>query len=1042
MKPNLTEKLKHLISTDGAYHSLMENHPDGIVVLERSGGVIGINPALHRITGYTLEELQALQPKNWGIRATPEKLKHLFSQAKRGHTAEEEVKVLHKDGSRLWLQLTFVPLEFDSDVIGIYVICRNVTDFKRTEEELRSVTLKHAQVEEIVQIASWDWEIGKDYITCSDTFYEIFDIENPQKFYQYKHFAEKLIPEDRERIKGEIGKALEGDLYDTEYSIVVSGGKRKIIRAQGKPYQDPHTGSLHLFGTVQDITQSKMLEMQLRKSEKGFRLISEHSIDLISRHAAEAEAPYLYASPACERILGYKPEELIGRSAYEFFHPDDVVLVTNYLQEILSTEGAYTVSYRIRAKDGHYVWIESTGRFSYNDETGEIEEIIAVSRDITERKEAERQLQESEQRYKSLFEYNPFAVYSFDKEGRYVSTNAVLSQMLGYAPEQLENMSYKQVVTPEELENTEKHFEAAKNGIPQSYETAVTSSDGTILNLSVTNVPIVVDSEVVGVYGIANDITERNRYIRQIEELGYEHALILRSVSEGIFGLDREGRAMFTNPAALEMLGFEQEEFLGAYNHILLNHAGAGGVTHPIEHCPICCTVQDGVSRSDKEGVFWRKDGSSCLIEYTVNPIFDKGEIRGAVVVFRDITNEREVLRQKELAERTASAKSEFLAMMSHEIRTPMNGVLGMTDLLLDTELSGVQREYVEIIGQSGRSLMRILNDVLDFSKIDAGKLSLEPESFMVEPLLRSTVDLFEPKAMEKGVELSCRIGSRVPEEIVTDPSRLRQVLTNLIGNAIKFTERGKIEVAVDLMRGCSEERPVLEFRVEDTGIGIPADKLNRLFQSFSQLHPELNRKYGGTGLGLSICKKLVELMGGTIRAESLFGSGSVFRFTLPCYLSENDTYEVSQDEDKILMVREKAIDPQDLNILIAEDHPVNRRLLIDLLEKMGCKADIAINGIEAFSAVAHKSYDIVFMDVQMPLMDGMTTARLIRQMVPAEQRPYIVAVTAFVRPGFEEECLESGIQDLISKPFSEAEIRRVLEDRDGRRREFMRSSS
>ncbi|WP_235338284.1 PAS domain-containing hybrid sensor histidine kinase/response regulator [Paenibacillus wulumuqiensis] len=900
-----------LISESALQDSLFTQSPDGMLILDYSGILVCANPAIQHMTGYDFEELYLLMERPAQTCSTIEPLQSSISQALEGKASTMELEALHKNRSKIWLQITFTPIYHTGEIIGIYGICR-------------------------------------------------------------------------------------------------------------------------------DITSQKVMANQVRQSEKEFRLISEHSLDFISRHMADEKAVYLYASPACKTILGYNPEELIGKSAYDFFHPDDVEAVTRYLERILSIEGSYTVSYRIRAKDGHYVWIESTGRYSYNEVTGDIEEIIAVSRDITDRKQAERQLQESEQRYKSLFEYNPASVYSFDMEGNYTSSNGNLAMLLGYPLEQIMQMSFRDIIVPEKMEATNRHFEAARSGIPQNYETTIVHSSGKVIDINVINVPIIVDSEIVGVYGIATDVTERKQYIRQLEKLGYEHALILSSVSEGIFGLNKEGKVMFTNPAALHMLGFPQEEFNGHYSHHVINPSAPGGVPYSTEECPICATISDGIARSIKEGIFWKKNGSSCLVEYNVNPIIDKDQIQGAVIVFRDITNEREVLRQKELAEQAASAKSDFLAMMSHEIRTPMNGVLGMTNLLLETDLTEMQRDYAEIIRSSGTSLMRILNDVLDFSKIEAGKFSLEPEEFELETLVANVAELFMPAAMEKKLDLSWYVAPDLPHKIVSDPDRLRQILSNLVGNAIKFTDQGTVGIIVNKLYEDSEKKQLmLEFLVEDTGIGIAEDKKNLLFHSFSQLHPALNRKYGGTGLGLSICKKLIELMGGSIQVESREHVGSIFRFILPCAWTGTQQTEDAEPEQAagvdLEWISRDQIDVSDLSVLVAEDHPVNQQLMEDIIQKFGCKVDTVSNGVEAYAAIVRHHYDLVFMDVHMPMMDGIAVSNLIQQLLPTEARPAIVAVTANVGSDIREECLQSGMLDVIAKPIHPAEIHRMLIEQKNR---------
>jgi PAS domain S-box-containing protein len=557
-----------------------------------------------------------------------------------------------------------------------------------------------------------------------------------------------------------------------------------------------------------------------------------------------------------------------------------------------------------------------------------------------------------------------------------------------------------------------------------------------------------VDGKVVGAYGIASDIRERKQYIEQIERLSYRHSLILGSVSEGLFMLDQEGRAIFLNPAAERMLGYGLEEFVGRSSHDVIHHTRADGTPYSRESNPITRTIADGLARSMNDEVFWRKDGTSFLVEYRVNPIVDDGRIVGAVVVFNDVTGEREIRAAKENAERADRAKSEFLAMMSHEIRTPMNGILGMTDLLLETGLTEEQQEYAEIIHSSGETLLRILNDILDFSKIEAGKLVLEDELFDLAGTIAMTIDLFKPRAEQKGLELICTVAPEVPGAVVGDATRFRQVLTNLVGNAIKFTEQGSVTVSVDVRQGHQgaggEASKLLRITVEDTGIGIPADKLKHLFQSFSQLHPALSRTYGGTGLGLAITKRLVELMGGVISVDSIEGKGSIFRFEMELH-GDICSPAGDQDADAELPANRAArtvwqslpksryaahmeADSGRLRILLAEDHPVNQQLFLRVLDRLGYAADVVHNGVEAVEMILKQPYDLVFMDIQMPVMDGIKATGLIRQLLPENKLPVIVALTAHARREDRDMCLTAGMDDYVSKPIQMDEIRRVFD--------------
>ncbi|WP_339786744.1 PAS domain S-box protein [Paenibacillus sp. FSL R7-0313] len=771
-----------------------------------------------------------------------------------------------------------------------------------------------------------------------------------------------------------------------------------------------------IYGIAKDVTDILEVQRELKEAQEKYQVLADHAQDLITTCATDGEL--LYVSPSVYTLLGYKPDEVIGRSFKDYCYPGD------YPDPMDLSKIGNGCKMRVLHKKGHYIWMETLAK-PVAGERGKSVQIVSISRDITQHKDADRRLRESRQRYRSLFEYNPAAVYSLNLEGKYSAVNSKLVQMLDIPRNKLIGQSFLSNLDKCEVQYGKHYFDMVKQGEPQYYETRVVNSSGRKIEVSVTNVPIIVDKEMVGVYGIVSDITERKEYTERIQELSKQHELILNTVTEGIFGLDADGITMFMNPAAASMFGYEAKEFIGKNSHPIIHHTRADGSHLPQEECPIHMTVLDGQRRSIKEDVFWRKDGSSFLVQYQVTPIIEQGQIQGAVVVFNDVTGEREIVRAKETAELAAQAKSEFLSMVSHEIRTPMNGIVGMTELLIGTDLSEEQREYAEIIRDSGDALLNILNDILDFSKLESGKMALAYEPFALRKMLEQVAELFKPRADEKHLEIRYRLNPSIPEFMVGDAIRIRQILVNLVGNALKFTDQGSIDVAVDIIKGRKPEDSVLDFAVQDTGIGIPADKLDQLFQSFSQLHPVINRKYGGTGLGLVISKRLVEIMGGSISVESIEGEGSTFRFAVP---AASVDASAEQTASQFHHDRTRQSDKVAMRILVAEDHPVNRKILREYLEKLGYQADVCTNGVEAIDAISQNAYDIVLMDIHMPVMDGLKATDLLHRLIPQDRIPPIIAVTGNTKREDKEACLEIGMRDFISKPVMLSELKRVLQ--------------
>ncbi|ANF98618.1 hypothetical protein AR543_04305 [Paenibacillus bovis] len=1012
----------YLSGVDKEIYRLITEHANDLVSYSTPDGILRyVSDSFYNVLGYTPEEMIGQN-----------RMQYYHADDSQGMIASGQRyldqgmmtrRLKHKKGYYLWFEISFqVVRDSEGKITKVLGIGRNVNDRKKYEDSLR-------EAQRIAHIGSWDWDVYTNRVTVSRETQELFSYVFADTEVSIEQVRDIVHPEDLPSLQAKLRQSMQtGSNGEDIFRIILPCGVIRYLQSHWNVTIDHLSQPVQIIGMTQDITNRIEMEERLKQSERQYRLISEQSLDFISRHSVE-DAAYLYCSPACYSILGYQPEELEGNNSLNYIHREDIAAVQQYMSLHLVGEQPKPVIYRHRHKSGGYVWLEASGRYIQN-EDGQIKEMISIARDITERRQASLLIQESEQRYKSLFDYNPASVFSFDTQGRYTTINAQMEVLMGRSEDELIGRSFECFIAPESIYDTAEHFEQALRGKPQSYESQVVVKGGEYRRISVVNLPIVVDKQIVGVYGIATDITEMKRHVEQIEKLGNEYTLILNSVSEGIFGLDNEGRTTFINPAATRMLGFSTRELAGQLLLDMFQLTHADGTTYTPEDNPIDQALREGTSYEEQEAIFLRKDGSSVLVSYRITPIWDRGQRKGAVVVFNDITNEKQIIRAKELAERADRAKSEFLAIMSHEIRTPMNGIIGMTGLLADTPLDEEQRSYIDIIRDSSDSLLHILNEILDFSRIEAGRMVLDHEPIQLNVLLDSVFDLFSARAAEKKIELNYQTEERIPTTIISDASRMRQVLVNLISNAIKFTDKGSVNLSVrELERRANE--CVLEFEVSDTGIGISSDKQSLLFQSFSQLHPAINRKYGGTGLGLAICKKLIELMGGTISVDSEEGMGATFRFVLP--LQYIDEEYVTESDDTVAVEQpvyaSTAGKYGPLRILVAEDHPVNQKLMQEMLRKLGYQTDIAYNGREAVVAALTHPYDLIFMDIQMPEMDGIEATDEIRNRLRQHEQPVIVATTAFARNEDRQMCLNAGMQDFISKPIRLQEVDRILKE-------------
>ncbi|WP_342565469.1 PAS domain S-box protein [Paenibacillus sp. FSL R7-0345] len=802
----------------------------------------------------------------------------------------------------------------------------------------------------------------------------------------------------------------------------------------------------YMIAELQDITERKQAEQRVREEYNLYNLITRNTPDMIS--LADPEGTIVYVSPSVEKMLGYPAKEMIGKKRLEYYHEKDASEMREP-GKLFSDNDVFTR--RVRHKNGNYLWIESSFQIMRNSQ-GEVEQVLTVARDITARRIIEEQLRESERNYRLISENSQDFISrnATDKDATYLYASAVCRQMFGYTPEEMVGTKGMGYVHPEDKARVQQYILDGMSGLKlEPIVFRFLCKDGTYLWSETTLRHITYgfgeNPEIIGVtrdvserkqyeLKMMEDITERKRHLEQIEKLSYEHSLILNSVTEGIFGISLEGETVFINPAASVMLGYDSQPGGGIELHAI-QQTWLDGEPYPGGGMTLPEWFAEHLSYEEKEGVFWRLDGSSFLVRYRITPLFDNGEQKGVVVVFRDITEEKAIVRAKESAEQADRAKSEFLAIMSHELRTPMNGIIGMTDLLTTTELSEEQQYYAQIINKSSASLLHILNEVLDFSKVEAGMMTVDLQAVDLRQVMANVTEIFYPRVKEKGLALHMEIDPQLPPLLVTDEGRLRQILINLAGNAVKFTDEGTVSMTAQLEAVSENGTVILKFTVKDTGIGIAPASQGLLFQSFSQLHPSINRKYGGTGLGLAISKKLVELLGGVIGVDSREGEGAEFNFTIEALIPREDYARetlTAGEGDKQVTVQNRRSEYSfgefgPLSILIAEDHPVNLQILQAYLKKRGYTADTALNGQQAVEAVRLRHYDLIFMDIQMPLMDGIEATMRIRE--EHGLYPVIVAATAFAQKEDKEMCLRAGMQDFISKPIRTEELDKILRE-------------
>jgi PAS domain S-box-containing protein len=1167
----LTAESERALQEQNRYlESLLEISPTAIITLGLDKRVTSWNLAAEELFGYTAEEalgcdLEDLVANQEDLRA---EYVAYFDELKRGQRFHAVTRRSRKDGTLVDVDLFAVPVTAEDELTGYLVIYYDISALKAAEKRYRDL------IEQLPLVTYIDEPAAAPSIYISPQIESLLGYSAEEWLGDPDLFLKLLHPEDRERVLADHDRvfAASGSSWSFEYRVVARDGRTVWLRDDAVVVKDDSGSPLYVQGFLMDITKRKKAEEALRDSEERFRAMFEEAPIGIAwgpleasgaRGVGGAAGSSLYTrNRAYTEMLGYTEDELASLHFTEYTHPEDLSRVLKLYGELIAGERErYEVAMRYLGKDGRVIWAQVV-EAALQDAQGSSRLGLTMVQDITASRLAHEALQEREaelrrqkQYLEALLELSPVAIVTTDLDDNVTVWNAAAQDLFGYAPDEALGRNIDDLVA----KSDEQHAEAVEvnrrvaDG-PVQLVTRRTRKDGTLADVELRAAPILVGGEVVGSYAIYHDLSDVHRQKQYFESL-------LEISPTAIVTVDLEDMVTAWNPAAEKLFGYTREEAVGR------------NVDDLIAASPDLRAEAREVNRRGSQEEYrlitrrTRNDGSLVDVQLLVAPVFAEGELLGRYGIYHDIG---ELQRARQAAEEATEAKSTFLATMSHEIRTPMNAVIGMTGLLLDTELTPEQRGFAEVIRSSGDALLEIINDILDFSKIEANKLELEIRPFVLGDAVEAALDLVAASAAAKGLDMGSLLDPKAPVAIVGDATRLRQILVNLLTNAVKFTEDGEVVLSVDAERLAEGERSdaetcELHFAVRDTGIGIPKERVDRLFQSFSQVDASTTRRYGGTGLGLAISKRLSELMGGTMWVESEVGRGSVFHFTIKAqtagaiqldaprehpqlhgkrllvvddnavnrevvkrqasgwgmvpretgsprealeWIRRGDPFDVAildvqmPDMDGFALAREihrsrdgrvlplvmltslgrrdvdervdfvalltkpikasqlyevlmrvfggipeevspagaeggpsaAAAERTPLKILLADDNAVNQQVALALLAKMGYRADVVVNGKEVLDALAHDRYDVVLMDVEMPVMDGLEASRRINQRWPAE-RPRIIAMTANAMQGDRETCLAAGMDDYVSKPIRRAELAAALARSESRTR-------
>ncbi|MGQ4647051.1 response regulator [Lyngbya aestuarii] len=649
-----------------------------------------------------------------------------------------------------------------------------------------------------------------------------------------------------------------------------------------------------------------------------------------------------------------------------------------------------------------------------------------------QRDEAYQASIESEQRLRRVLENMPVMMMAFDVTGTIIVWNGECERVTGYTAAEIVNHRHVRELLANSSNSVVEPSVSQENSTtvsrlltPDSSEWEITCKDGSLKTVAWSNLGDRFPIPRWAGWGIGLDITERKRAEISLTKEYQQLRKVIDNAPIAMAMLDTQMRYLAYSNQWLIESQLPVNSLLGKCHYQLLPKQRE-------KYQAIYQQALQGQFLSCAEDQWERSDGTAYYCRWAIQPWYTPENQVGGVIIVNHPINE--LVEAREAALETSRTKSQFLANMSHEIRTPMNGVLGMSELLLQTELGGKQKDYAKTISTSAKHLLSLINDILDFSKLEAGEMHLENINFNLPECVKESVSLMTLPAQNKDIKIITEFDINLPERVHGDPGKLRQILLNLVSNAIKFTPQGEIKIQTNLQSETQQDSTIY-FAVTDTGIGIPPEALPKIFKSFSQVDASTSREYGGTGLGLAICQQLASIMGGEIGVDSLVNQGSTFWFTVklskPLYhqgIATSSTGKTDNLSDQdIEDARQPANIQKKLKILVAEDNLINQTVILSQLQTLGYEAECVANGSEALELLEKQDYDLVLMDCQMPVMDGYSAIQELRRRERNQEHTVVIALTANAMLADRQKCLGAGMDDYLSKPLEQGDLARVI---------------
>jgi PAS domain S-box-containing protein len=745
---------------------------------------------------------------------------------------------------------------------------------------------------------------------------------------------------------------------------------------------------------------------QIKEAEKEFSNLVESANVMI--YKTDINGHLTFINPTGEKTSGYSSDELIGQPFSDLVRKNErKQMVLFYKNQFKNNIESTYYEYPIITKSGDRVWIGQNVQLIVKDDSSI--GFWAVARNITKRVKSDNELKQSNDKYKKLFEGAFDGVIRLDAKRCFIEWNSKMETLLGYSAKELKGMHITEVLHEEDLEKSMAYLERLKNnGFYSNYIGRIKSKSGKLIDIEVNSTATFEDGIMTGSIDSVRDITERITLEKAIVRSEEKYRGIIENLEFGLLEVNLQGRIQKAYPSFCKLTGYSKEELIGTDPYNILH--------------PDFISVLEEKTKDREKGIsnvyevkIKQKSGDYKWVIISGAPFYDElGKLQGSIGVHLDISPQKkmesDLIKANKEAKASSKAKELFLANMSHEIRTPLNAVFGLSNLLKNTDLNDDQIEYVKNINNSAQSLLLLVNDILDISKIESGKLEANNTKFNLRKTLSTILSSTSFLADEKQLNLNFEIDNRLDNNYLGDELKICQVLINLINNAIKFTSHGEIILKLDKISDIGSAHKI-KFSVKDTGKGIAKEAMQLIFEDFSQEDNTISKQYGGTGLGLSISKKLVRILGGKLGVHSTVGVGTNFSFEIILTCIDES---ILQKEESTL----PNLDWKSVKILTVEDNQVNQFVIESTIKTWNGHTDIANNGEEALKLITENEYHIILMDMQMPIMDGISATKYIRQKMKSTIP--IIAFTANALKKEKERCIAIGMNDYITKPFQE----------------------